>query len=99
MSNSNFTIRNAIPEDAAILAAAEREIAKTPGRLASRPDELKDEKFKEKIIALSNNDSGIYLVVEQDGFIFGRAHLELISWPLPAGLRRVDRLANSAGVR
>ena len=76
MSNPNVTIRNARPEDASILAEAEREIAKTPGRLASRPEELKDESFKEKIIALSNNDSGLYLIIEENGAIVGHALLD-----------------------
>lgn len=76
MSNPNVTFRNARPEDASILAEAGREIAKTPGRLASRPDELKDESFKEKIIALSNNDSGLYLVIEENGTIVGHALLD-----------------------
>jgi len=37
-----FKIREANIEDANVLAAAEREIAKIPGRLASRPHEMKD---------------------------------------------------------
>src|SRR4051812_17208351 len=72
----NCTIRPAKPEDASTLAEAEREIAKIPGRLASRPDELKDDAFKEKIIALSQNDSAVYLVMESDGIIVGHAILE-----------------------
>lgn len=75
-SNPNITIRKATPEDASILVAAEREIAKIPGRLASRPVELNDENLKEKIIALSHSDSGFYLVVEQDGAIVVHALLE-----------------------
>jgi len=37
MSKSAYAIRVARVEDAEILASAEREIAQTPGRLASRP--------------------------------------------------------------
>jgi putative acetyltransferase len=69
-------IRRARPEDAPILAAAEREIAKTPGQLASKPEELRDEWFLEKIIALSEEAAGVYLVVEQDKKIAGHAFLE-----------------------
>jgi ribosomal protein S18 acetylase RimI-like enzyme len=72
--NSGYFIRNARPEDASILAEAEREIAKIPGRLASLPEELKDSAFKEKIIALM--DTGIYLVAEKQGKIVGHAFLE-----------------------
>lgn len=76
MNSENYIIRNARPEDASILAEAEREIAKIPGRLASRPEELKDENFKEKIISLSQNTSGLYLVVEDNGEIVGHAVVE-----------------------
>lgn len=75
-TSNNYTIRKAKPEDAPVLTAAEREIAKTPGRLASHPDELKDENFREKIASLSKSDSGIYLVVEEKGDIVGHAFLE-----------------------
>ena len=70
------SIRNARPEDAPILAEAEREIAKIPGRLAPLPSELKDEAFREKILKLSNSDSEIYLVVEGKGVIVGHALLD-----------------------
>ncbi|MEK7356728.1 MAG: N-acetyltransferase [Bdellovibrionota bacterium] len=70
------TIRSARPEDAPILAAAEREIAKIPGRLASRPEELKDESFFEKVEALSKLDTGLYVVIEVDGKVVGHALLE-----------------------
>jgi RimJ/RimL family protein N-acetyltransferase len=70
------TIRKAKPEDAAILAEAERQIAKTPGRLASRPEELKDEAFREKISLFSHNDSSLYVVMEENGKIVGHAYLE-----------------------
>jgi RimJ/RimL family protein N-acetyltransferase len=72
----SYNIRKARPEDAATLAEAEREIAKVPGRLASLPDELTDEGFREKIIALANNDSAAFLVMECDGKIVGHAVLE-----------------------
>jgi putative acetyltransferase len=76
METMNFRIREAVPDDAPILAAAEREIAIMPGRLASRPEELLDENFREKIIALSQDESGLYLVIETEGEIVGHAFLE-----------------------
>ena len=71
-----FQIRDARSEDANTLAAAEREIARVPGRLVSRPHELKDEAFCEKIIALTNNPIGKYAIIESDGKIVGHALLE-----------------------
>lgn len=76
MTKKNHIIREAKPEDAPILAAAEREIAKVPRRLVSRPEELKDENFKEKIIALSQNSSAYYAILEEDGKIVGHAIVE-----------------------
>jgi ribosomal protein S18 acetylase RimI-like enzyme len=76
MNFEGYSIRLAKPEDANVLAEAQREIAKTPRLLASRPEELKDENFREKIISLSQNDSGIYVVMEKDGSIVGQATLE-----------------------
>jgi RimJ/RimL family protein N-acetyltransferase len=75
-NGTSVTFRNAMPEDAPILAEAEREIAKTPGRLASSPNELKDEHFREKIIALSSIETGLYVVIEEDGAIVGHAVLD-----------------------
>lgn len=76
MTLKNYIIRYARPEDAPILAEAERQIAKIPGRLASLPVELKDESFREKIISLSQNTSAAYLVVEDVGEIIGHAIVE-----------------------
>lgn len=76
MAHKNYTIRNARPEDASTLAQAEREIAKTPGRLVSRPEELHDENFREKITSSSLNTSSAYLVIEEDGEIVGHAIAE-----------------------
>jgi ribosomal protein S18 acetylase RimI-like enzyme len=69
-------IRDARVEDASVLASAEREIAKTPGFLVSRPLELKDEAFAEKIAELSTADNGKYLVAELEGKIAGHAMLD-----------------------
>ncbi len=76
MDHGSYSIRKARPDDASILAEAEREIAKVPGRLASRPEEIKDEKCRDKILSLSQNDSAIYLVVEKNNSIVGHAILE-----------------------
>lgn len=75
-SSNNFIIRDARIEDATVLAAAEREIAKTPGRLASRPHELKDNAFKEKITQLAGSNTGKYVVLESNGKIIGHALLD-----------------------
>ena len=69
-----ITLRRARTEDAATLAAAEMETARTPGLLISRPDELKAEAFAATIARLS--DAGCYLVAEQDGDPVGHALLE-----------------------
>lgn len=67
-------IRTATPADAPILCEAERETARTPGLLVSRPAELKPEAFAAKIAAL--NRDGLYLVAERDGALIGHALLE-----------------------
>jgi ribosomal protein S18 acetylase RimI-like enzyme len=76
-------IREARPEDAPLLAAAERAIAGVPGRLASRPDEIDDDAVRRKIFDLDDRGGGIYLVAEQAGTIVGHAFLEPLS-PLAA---------------
>lgn len=73
MNQLGFTIREARTEDAPTLALAERDIAKEPGFLASRPHELTDEKFVAKIAELSSTDNGRYLVAEKAGQIIGHA--------------------------
>lgn len=82
-------IRVARVEDAPVLAAAERAIAVVPGQLVSRPEELSDERFAQKIAALAASDNGRYLVAERDGAIVGHALLD----PLPlAAVRHVVHL-------
>lgn len=73
----NLIIRDARIEDAAILAAAERATAETPGLLVSRPSELIPENFEKKIVELSK--LGRYIVAEKDGKIVGHAFLD----PMP----------------
>jgi ribosomal protein S18 acetylase RimI-like enzyme len=62
-----------------VLAAAERAIAKVPGLLASRPDEIDDDAVREMIVALDGRGRGNYLVAESAGAVVGHAFLE----PLP----------------
>ncbi|MBI5493860.1 MAG: GNAT family N-acetyltransferase [Deltaproteobacteria bacterium] len=69
-------IRPATLQDAPALAATEREIARTPGLLASRPHELSDGKFAAKIAELATAEGGRYLVAEMDGAIVGHAMLD-----------------------
>lgn len=73
--SSSFIIREARVEDAEALAAAERKIAEQPGRLASRPHELKDKAFRDMIETLLKSDTGKYVVIESDGKIVGHALL------------------------
>ena len=56
-------IRDARMDDAELLAEAQRRIARIPGRLASTPDELKDEAFRERIGRLASSDCGRFIVV------------------------------------
>lgn len=76
MNSQNYTIRKARLEDAPLLANAEREITRIPGRLASRPEEIKEENVREKISSLSANSSGIYLVIEKNGLPVGHGFLD-----------------------
>jgi ribosomal protein S18 acetylase RimI-like enzyme len=72
----DFVIRKARTDEAPALAEAERIIARTPGRLASRPEELKDEDFKQKIFALDQSETGLFVVVECHEALVGHAVLE-----------------------
>lgn len=71
-----FKIRDAVVEDASALASAERQIAQVPGRLASRPHELKDSAFHEKIANLTKSETGKYVVIESAGNMIGHALLD-----------------------
>ncbi|HEX6549118.1 MAG TPA: GNAT family N-acetyltransferase [Gammaproteobacteria bacterium] len=69
-----IVIRQAVIDDASVLAAAEIETARRPGLLVSRPEELKAEAFAAKIDQLAT--SGGYLVAERDGRPVGHGLLE-----------------------
>jgi ribosomal protein S18 acetylase RimI-like enzyme len=70
------SIRNARSEDAPLLAAAERAIARVPGQLASRPEEIDDDAVRETIVDLNERGRGSYLVAEHAGEIVGHALFE-----------------------
>jgi len=57
---SNLLIREARPDDAPVLLAAEKETARTPGLLVSRPHELTLQAFEQKIAELAQR--GRYIV-------------------------------------
>lgn len=67
-------IRRARAEDATTLYRAERMTSQTPGLLVSRPEELSEHSFYEKILWL--NGAGIYVVAEIDRSAVGHAFLE-----------------------
>lgn len=70
-------IREARVEDAPIVAAAERETARTPGLLVSRPHELELKVFEQRIADITK--IGRYIVADNDGRVVGHALLD----PMP----------------
>ena len=72
-------IREARPEDAPLLAAAERAIAGVPGKLASKPDEIDDAVIRSTILDLADRGRGLYLVAERMGTVIGHAFLKPLS--------------------
>ena len=80
----NLLIRHAELTDATQLCNAERETAKTPGLLVSRPSEFNTAAFERKILALK--DDGLYLVAEWNDQIVGHALLE------PMGLEALEHV-------
>lgn len=81
-ADTRVTIRPARESDAPLLCAAERTIARTPGRLVSLPEELIEANFAAKILEKTGTDT--YLVAERDGIVVGHAFLEA-----PSPQRRV----------
>lgn len=73
---TDIQICDACVEDAEILAEAQRVIARTPGRLASTPGELKDEVFRERIARLRSSDCGRFIVARVNGEAVGHALLD-----------------------
>jgi ribosomal protein S18 acetylase RimI-like enzyme len=74
---AELVIRRAREGDAEILCNAEREIARTPARLVSVPEELQVPSFAAKIRDL--HAAGTYLVAERDGVVVGHAFLDFVS--------------------
>ncbi len=74
---ADLVIRRARESDAPILCNAERDIARTPGRLVSVPEELLPQNFAAKIRDLS--PTGMYLVAEREGAVVGHAFLDFVS--------------------
>jgi RimJ/RimL family protein N-acetyltransferase len=76
-----IAIRTARIEDASLLAAAERETARTPGLLRSLPHEISDTAFADRIAALEAPGlKGRYIVaIDHDDTIVGHALLDPIS--------------------
>lgn len=66
IKNMSYTIREARVEDAPVLIKAEKDIAKIPGFLLSRPTELIQELFEATIIECNVDHVGKYLVAEKD---------------------------------
>ncbi len=88
MTDDAIFVRKARPEDAPLLAAAERAIAKAPGKLASSPSEIDDGAMRRMIERLEG-EHGNFFVAERGGILVGHALLE----PLPlAATAHVVRL-------
>jgi ribosomal protein S18 acetylase RimI-like enzyme len=83
------SIRGARPDDAPLLAAAERTIARTPGRLASRPDEIDDDAVRGKIVEFGDRARGIFLVAEHAGAVVGHAFFEPLTLAVTAHVVRL----------
>ncbi len=81
-SSVALSIRRARARDAPGLAAAERAIARIPGKLASRADEIDDDAVRKQIFELHDAERGLYLVAEEAGSLVGHAFLERL--PLAA---------------
>lgn len=79
-------IRDAQFEDALILSAAEKKITEAPGYLVSRPHEVQDSSFRQKIETLAKLLNGKYIVAENDHNIMGHAFLD------PMGLEAIQHV-------
>lgn len=70
-----IVIRAALPVDAGVLVAAEREAAAEPGLLAARPHELRKEQVERKIVELLEHPYGRFIVATHGSDIVGHASL------------------------
>lgn len=87
IKNMSYTIREARVEDAPALVKAEKEIAKIPGFLISRPTELIQELFEATIIECNVDHQGKYLVAEKDAKVIAHGFLA------PLELKAVSHVA------
>ena len=79
-------IRDARPEDAPAICAAERDVVQQfDGMLVSEPDEVSESNFIDRLTAISGG-KGKYLVVEEEGDLLAHACL----WPM--GLKKVSHV-------
>lgn len=85
----DVSIRKARSDDAPLLAAAEREIARVPGRLASQPDEIRDDAVRSKVVELENHERGVFVVAELEGVVVGHAFLEPLTLAATAHVVRL----------
>lgn len=69
-------LRPARPTDAPVIGESLRAIARVPGRLASRPEEIDDARIERTVRALDTSDRGRFVVAESEGAIVGHAFLE-----------------------
>lgn len=86
IKNLSYTLREARVEDAPALVKAEKEIAKMPGFLVSRPSELIQELFESTIIECNVDHAGKYLVAEKDQKIIAHGFLQ------PLGLKAISHV-------
>jgi putative acetyltransferase len=72
---SAFTVRPAVPEDAAGILALHRKVAAQPGGLARQPDEVTVDYVAHAMAVAA--DGGVNLVaVDSDGALCGELHVE-----------------------
>ncbi|MGA9853519.1 MAG: GNAT family N-acetyltransferase [Gammaproteobacteria bacterium] len=76
------SIRNALSEDTAAIAAGEYQAAEIRGLLNALPHEIPEAAYRDKIKALQESDRGLYVVAEQGSEIVG--HVLLDPMPLTA---------------
>lgn len=98
MSNQlkdQISIRDARVEDAPLLSEAERQVASVPGRLISRPHELTDSAFLEKIDILSRSSNGKYIVAELNNAIIGHAMLDPMNHEVTRHIVRLTIVVHS----
>lgn len=94
MVAETLSIRRAEVADAPLLASAEREIARVPGLLASRPEEIDDDAVRRMIVALNEGGRGNYLVAEEGGEIVGHALLDSLTLAVTSHVVRLTIAVN-----